>query len=310
MQPTEDLSKRLNVREVRRAFEAACAEPSATSQHLYQETAVRLSEHLSPIRISPRRVLDIGSGLGQWSSRLEELYPTSELILSDFVTARLKPLQRRRPWFGRRPPRSVAMDGPLAIQAGSLDLITSNLVFHWVGDQPAFVRACSAALRPGGLLMLSTLGAATLSELRNAWAAHDPDHVHVHPFADMHDIGDQLVREGFTNVVMDSQRVVLTYAGPESLLHELRSLEGGNLSTARAPGLTTPRRLQQVCKTYRAQTAPSQTGSERDPHGDELRIDATVELVFAHAWAGETAPASQEPALQSVDVPLPTLPRR
>lgn len=52
----------------------------------------------------------------------------------------------------------------------------------------------------------------------------------------MHDWGDMLVQGGFAEPVMDMERIVLTWATPQALLAELRTL-GGNLHRDRFAGL-------------------------------------------------------------------------
>lgn len=282
---------------VRRAF---AARPSAgeADRRLYAEAAVRLREHLEPIRIEPRWVLDVGTGPGLWVGELQRLFPRARIVTSDLVAARLRAGSsgvRRRRWPGRARPAPVAMDATApAVRVGTMDLVTSNLMLHWVDDYPRTLRACAAVLRPGGLLLLSTLGADTLGELREAWSAVDT-FAHVHPLADMHDIGDALVGAGLADVVMDAERVTLTYRSPGRLLEELRRLEGGNLAAQRPRGLTTPRRIAAMCDAYEALPGAR----------DDGRVRTTVELVFAHAWAPARAPAAPV-----VEVAPPTPARR
>ena len=68
-----------------------------------------------------------------------------------------------------------------------------------------------------------------------------------------------------------------------ALLEELHRLEIGNVAVARRSGLTPPAELRAVIQTY------TQTPATLGPDG---RVRATVELVFAHAWAPVAARAS------------------
>ena len=70
--------------------------------------------------------------------------------------------------------------------------------------------------------MFTTYGPATLTALRAAFAATDTA-PHVHPFVDMHDIGDALVASGFADPVMDMEFLTLTYADVAALLADLRA---------------------------------------------------------------------------------------
>ncbi|MEJ0098994.1 MAG: hypothetical protein WDO12_04335 [Pseudomonadota bacterium] len=66
-------------------------------------------------------------------------------------------------------------------------------------------------LRPGGLVLLSSLGPETLQELRASWGASDGG-VHVNEFIDVHDLGSALARAGFVEPVLDVDRHVQHYA--------------------------------------------------------------------------------------------------
>ena len=273
----------LDERAVRRRFAAGGSGQSPLASELEKESAERLREHLEPIRIEPEQILDLGSGQGIWRAYLDESYPNSELYLTDFVKAGV--VQGTRRWFRRRRRRhAVLMDARAsAIRDRTVDLVTANLLLHWVPDYPRMLTAAASMLRPGGLIMLSALGPDTLAELGYAWEQVNPRYAHIHPFPDMHDIGDQLVRAGFSDVVMDASRITLTYESPSALFEELRMLGvGRNAHAGRPKGLTTPRELRAVCEAYRE--VPGATDPETG------RVRATLEIVFAHAWASEPTP--------------------
>ncbi len=84
----------------------------------------------------------------------------------------------------------------------SFDLVFSNLMLPWCEDIDAVFAEVARVLKPRGLFTFTTFGPDTLVELRAAWRAAD-DASHVHPFTDMHDLGDGLVRAGFAEPVLD-----------------------------------------------------------------------------------------------------------
>ena len=116
--------------------------------------------------------------------------------------------------------------------------------------------------------MLVGYGPRTLYELREAWAALD-DWEHMHRFADMHDIGDAMVRARLSDVVVDSERLTVEFDDVRSLLVEVRGIGGGNRADLRRPGLTTTSMLRALTARY-----PDAGGY----------VNASIELVFAHAW--------------------------
>jgi len=252
---------------------------SSVAEELEREGADRLHEHIQPIRIRPERILDLGTGKGYWASLLAKQFPKSRLITTDIDKTQLVPATkafkfRRSPHCG-----SLAMDARAhALAPKSIDLVSANMLIHWVPEYAAMFREAARVLRPGGLMMLSALGAATLKELDYAWRQVSTRFPHVHPFPDMHDVGDWLVRAGFSDVVTDAARITLTYATPRTLLSELQNLGSGrNAHPGRSRGLTTPRELMKVCSAYLNVPGAWDSGTGR--------VKATVELVFAHAWA-------------------------
>jgi malonyl-CoA O-methyltransferase len=87
----------------------------------------------------------------------------------------------------------------------------------------------------------------------------------------MHDIGDQLVHAGFADPVMDQEHLSLSWATPEALLAELRTL-GANTDPARHAGLRTPR--------WRARLADALRGLA----GADGRLHLSFEIVYGHAF--------------------------
>jgi malonyl-CoA O-methyltransferase len=159
---------------------------------------------------------------------------------------------------------------PLA--PASVELICSNLALPWVGRLEAALQEFQRVLAGGGLLMFTTLGPDTLAELR---AALGPGGAHaIHPFVDMHDIGDLLVRSGFADPVMDMERLTLTYGDLTGLLSELHASGGRTARTGRPAGLrgrAWRTRLEERYGAFRA----------------EGRLPLTCEIVYGHAWKPE-----------------------
>ena len=244
-----------------------------------------LLDRLDEIRIAPTRILDLGAGTGAGARALARRYRGADVVCVDPVFGLLKSARSRASrWFSRY--RYVAGDAErLPLSTHSVDLILSSLAMPWFDPVDDALAECLRTLRPGGLLLLSTLGPDTLKELAFAWRSHDDSH-RMHPFADMHVLGDALVHTGFADVVMDIQRVRLQSPDFWRLCRALsRSGCSGALATRRR-GLT-------AVETFRA--AAMRYDTLRDPEGV---LPVTVEFVFGHAWAPQPAqpnPASMRP---------------
>jgi malonyl-CoA O-methyltransferase len=153
---------------------------------------------------------------------------------------------------------------------GSVDLILSNFLLPWI-DPDAVFSEFRRVLAPRGLLSFTSLGPDTLRELRSAWAQVDSSS-RVHPFIDMHDLGDALVRAGFAAPVLDVERYTLTYTDVSRLAADLRAVGARNAASDRPKGLTGPRKFAAMQSAY-------------EIHRRDGRLPATYEVVFGQAWA-------------------------
>jgi malonyl-CoA O-methyltransferase len=189
---------------------------------LAREVGSRMATRLDYVRISPKRIADIGCATGDGIRELQRRYPEALPLAIDFARPMLMAVRSRVPLMQRirgRLPRPVNADArALPLAAGSLDLVWSNLVLHWLDDPlPAF-RELHRTLAVGGLLTFAMLGPDTLKELRAAGATA------LRRFPDMHDVGDMLAAASFAEPVMDMEMVTFEYRRPRQLLADQRHL--------------------------------------------------------------------------------------
>ncbi len=284
------MSAGLDLRQVRRAAERAVGS-YAEHAALQREIAARLVERLDEIEdFLPARVLDVGCGPLGCSTALRARFPAAEFIGMDLV------------------PRVVgaaraAADEPTAWLCGdaqalpfadaSVDLVYSNLCFHWLDDPGLAMVEFLRVLRPGGLLLFSTVGPDTLKELHAAFAAAD-DLEHLSRFIDMHDIGDALLTSGYRNPVLTREDLTLTYPSALALMHELRALGVTHAGSARRRSLTGRHRFERALAAY-----------------DALRrngaVPATFEAVYgqAHAPVWRLRSYSSDAAVRFADPAAP-----
>jgi malonyl-CoA O-methyltransferase len=268
----------IDKRQLRRAFERA-AQTYDASAVLQQEVGRRMLERLALIRLRPRQILDVGAGTGQGSQALLRRYRGARLIALDIALAMLGRVRAR---CGRlRRPALVCADAEaLPIADGRIDLIYSNLTLQWCNDTERTLREFKRVLAPGGLLLFTTLGPDTLSELRQSWA--DADALpHVNRFLDLHDIGDALLRSGFSDPVMDRENLTLTYPDTRRLMQDLKQIGAQNKIQGRRRGLTGKQRLERFRQAYEAFRLP------------DGRLPASYEVLYGHAWAPQTPPATE-----------------
>jgi malonyl-CoA O-methyltransferase len=255
-----------------RVARARAARRGESRNPLAEEIAQRMLERLEYIKLAPRWMADVGGDAAGLRARYRAATALSVGDLPGGVG-----VERRVDWRARirqfyAPQRlhtMVADIGRLPIESGSCDLVWSNLALARSDDPGAVLGEWCRVLNTEGLLMFSSLGPDTLKELRTAFA-EDPE-PHVHPFVDMHDLGDMLVAAGFADPVMDMEVVTLTYAQFGDLIADLRASGAVNSLAARRRGLTGRRVWERARQAY---AAAVQDG----------RMPATFEIVYGHAW--------------------------
>jgi hypothetical protein len=174
------------------------------------------------------------------------------------------------------PVREKSLDGLLMLFGPE----TSN-------DIARLFAAVRSALRPDGLFLGAALAGETLKELRDAWSLAEVELTggatpRVAPFAGLRDLGNLMLRSGFALPVVDSERLVVRYADPLAMMHEVKALGWSNTLIERTRRGLTRRLLARVLDHYRERFA--------DPDG---RIRATFEIAYLTGFAPH--PDQQQP---------------
>jgi malonyl-CoA O-methyltransferase len=272
---------RIDKARVRASFDRAAVSYDAAAV-LQKEVRTRMLERLDLVKLSPGRILDAGCGTGHATVALAKQFPDSRVISLDIALGMLHKTRAAEsglvPRLGRllglaAQPLVCADIEQLPLAAGSMGLVWSNLAIQWCNDLDLAFGEVSRVLQADGLFMFSTFGPDTLKELRQATAA-DPNHVHVSRFIDMHDIGDALVRAGFTAPVLDVEHFTLTYDDALAVMRDLKAIGAHNATEGRPRGLEGKGFLRRLTAGY-------------EQFRREGKLPATFEVVYGHAWKAE-----------------------
>jgi malonyl-CoA O-methyltransferase len=225
-------------------------------------------ERLDWIAFTPETILDLGSGTGHAALALADRWPQARVIAVDAAPGMMRELAQLD--AGNRVERLCADAAALPLPAASVDLVFCNLLLPWCEDLDAVFAEIARVLRPRGLFTFTTFGPDTLGELRASWREAD-DATHVHPFTDMHDIGDGLIRAGLSEPVLDVSRFTLTYPDVRGLMRDLKAIGSQNAASDRPRGLTGRGKLRAVEDAY-------------ETFRSDGALPATHEVVFGQAW--------------------------
>jgi len=229
---------------------------------LQDEIADRMLQKLDIVKLDVKNVLIVpdfpGKHLEVFSKRYTKahIFSISEAGVSGFQMWRAKVMSNWRSLFSTN---NLSMEdyfafGRFDIPDNSVDLVFSNLLLQDLPDPKKFLQECWRILREGGLISFSYLGPDTGKELRPLNLPELRLQNLLSPW-DMHDMGDALVAERFSDPVMDMEYLTLDYEKKALLLADIRALKLAHINPLEIPQI------------------------------DVLPQKITLEVVYGHAWA-------------------------
>lgn len=105
---------------------------------------------------SPRRILDLGCGTGNWSVILEQTYPVAELTLVDISSESLSDCRSRLNNPGKH--KLICSDmNKLDLPCESFDIVTSSIAIHHLisPDKKRLFHRINSWLAPGGVFVFA-----------------------------------------------------------------------------------------------------------------------------------------------------------
>jgi malonyl-CoA O-methyltransferase len=235
---------------------------------------------IKPLTLANPTILDAGCGTGHGSFALQKRFSSAQVISLDIALGMLQQTKLQRPLMNKifsQQHLLCADIESLPLADNSVGMIWSNLALQWCNDLDLAFGELARVLQPEGLIMFSTFGPDTLKELR---AASNNGHTHVSRFIDMHDIGDALIRAGFSTPVLDVEHYTLTYDDVKSVMTDLKSIGAHNATAGRARGLQGKGFLQNLTQNYEQ----FRTGLKEEGG----KLPATFEVVYGHAWVNDS----------------------
>lgn len=233
---------------VARHFSRAAASYDQVAELQRQVADALLAEYQQ----STGTILDLGCGTGYLSGQLQAGLAaagqqTSRVVALDLAPGMLAQARQQHPQPGIHWLQGDAEALPLAEDCCSA--VLSSLAVQWCSDPQQLFRECWRVLKPGGQLLLSTLGPATLHELRQAWAESD-NAAHVNRFWSLAS-WQRAAGAGWQGQWLQ-RNWTLYYPRAWALMKELKLLGASHVEGERSvQGLGGRQRLQQVEQGYR-----------------------------------------------------------
>lgn len=196
-------------------------------------------------------VIDLGSGTGFFTSILAGRY--QQTIGLDISHQMLSFAKKNRNesiiWL-----EADAFNLPL--KDNSVGLVYSNLMLQWCEPLNAVINETLRVLKPGGLLIFSTLADGTLNELKSSWAQVDNDH-HVIDFKTTEQLNALFDTNQSHLIEHKTQELVLEYENVLHLVRELKGLGANHLPKKQNKGLAGKDKWKKMIACYQDFQEPS-----------------------------------------------------
>ncbi|EJD6399734.1 TPA: malonyl-ACP O-methyltransferase BioC [Providencia rettgeri] len=218
-------------------YDSVASYQQATGEQLLKQLTSELA--LMP-HSAPLRVLDAGCGTGYFSQKLTA--QGYQVIALDISVGMLDVAEGKC-----AADHYICADIetiPLADQ--SVDVVFSNLALQWCQDITQALSELYRVTKRGGIVVFTTLGEHSLSELSSAWKALD-DAPHVNVFLGVQQMRNSCQR--WRNQ-LTIQKDTLYFSGITELLHSLKGIGATHLTAGRKTGLMTRQRLKQLAAVY------------------------------------------------------------
>lgn len=223
---------------------------------VFAEIGERLASRLDETGAEPSLIIDAGGNGAQMRAR----YPSAQVLAADFAAERLA--KARGVW------QACADIESLPVQSGAADMWWSNMCLEWTDADKALSEAARALRPQSGLLVFSTSGRDTFREARAVFAEGG----RVHDFWDMHDLGDLLARRGFSEPVLETEYITLTYRSASDFFADIRAAGCACALQDRQRGMLGKDRWRAALEEYESRFS-------RDG-----KIFATLEIIYAVSW--------------------------
>jgi malonyl-CoA O-methyltransferase len=189
--------------------------------------------------------LDLGSGTGFFTDILASQY--QQVIGLDISHEMLNFAKSQRNndilWI-------EADAHKIPLKNESVDFIYSNLVIQWFEPLEDAINEMLRVLKPGGLIIFSTLVDGTLHELKSAWKQVDDDQ-HVINFKTTTELNALFDNKPAKILEKKSQDIILEYENVYHLARELKGLGANHLAERKNKGLAGKDKWLQMSEHYK-----------------------------------------------------------
>lgn len=183
---------------------------------LHQIFAEKMASRLSFLKQSPTKILCIGADGGASRAVLKKIVPNAQIDYlennTDKIAQEMAYIKSQQNLLQRiKSPQINIFRQPEHISQNHYDCVWANVQLPTAQQ----LQQLSSFVQENGVLFLSTIGNQTLKENPDLFKQNLPD---------MHDLGDIIQHNHWTDTVVDSEIYTLTYETANALINDIQTL--------------------------------------------------------------------------------------
>lgn len=194
------------------------------------------------------KVLDIGCGTGNMAALLGNILAKADIYSTDLA---MPMLEKTRERLKAKSFLAASDCESLPFIDSAFDIIVSSLAYQWAQDIVQAFKEAARTLKPGGHLFFTTLGPATLNELRECYNEASADGRYPGPekYPDALALASFIREAGLELLSLEKQIVRMRYESIYSLVRTLKMIGAApaqNSNTGRTASDMTLRRAGRI----------------------------------------------------------------
>jgi malonyl-CoA O-methyltransferase len=184
-------------------------------EYVLAATRDGLMARLEPMTVDASIVVDLGSPYSPAGRLLETRFKGARVVTVHPSLPALARARSNKGWLSKHG-HVQADPAALPFASHSVDVVYANQLLPSHKDPAPVFDEVTRVLRKDGLFVFSSLGPDSLRGLEHE------------PFADMHIVGDALVRSGLRDPVLDVDRLTVTFENTQSLVDDFEAVGAGH----------------------------------------------------------------------------------
>ena len=201
---------------------------------LYENVALEMCEKLKYLKFTNDILLELGSGINTDSKIISKINDKNLILKVDFALNLIKDYKVKETFYNKflnKKKYDICADvNYLPIKNNCIDLVWSNMCLPFITNINEVFNQVNYCLKNNGLFIASSLGPQTFLQL-------DTLGLKRFNFVDMHDLGDELAKAGFTDIVVSSEIFNLQYSEIHTFFSDIK-ISGCGSATGKFKYLT------------------------------------------------------------------------